>query len=186
VNRQIQKATARGYQIFHEMAYQVAERIAAAYLNGAPEHPWNVVPAATLLRVWKSHAALGVVRDERTLDDIAAVFIDNTLRLSVNTELAAHGSLSTEEALESYDLADRISDPEAFVAWAIDTPAGWRISDGAIAPLTRYAARLIEGPQTDEKMMILDTMLGITHPRSDLASWFVEGGQTTLSRLAMN
>lgn len=184
MNCEIRDASARGFQIFHEMACDVAGQIANAYKDGAPTHPWRVVPAATVLRVWKSHAALGIVRDERQLDEIATVFIDNTIRLSVNTDIAAHGPLSTDEALKSYDIADKINDPDAFVDWAIETPTGWRISDSAIAPLTRYAARLIENPPAAEKLMILDTMLGVTHPRSDLASWYVEGGQRTMSQLA--
>ena len=36
----------------------------------------------------------------------------------------------------------------------------------------------------EEKIVIIDQILNVAHQRSDLASWFIEGGSYSLSKLS--
>lgn len=144
--------------------------------------PWPVVPAARLKRIWSDAAKHGFVRDVRGLEAIERRFVENVVRLMVNTEVAAHGARSSAEVLEDRVEEDEI---EKFVDWAIETPqGGWRISDYGLESLFALAAALNETDRPEDKLVILDAMLNVVHQRSDLASWFVEGGTKTLSDLA--
>lgn len=139
--------------------------------------PWRVVPAARLMRIWTDSAKAGFVRDTKGLARIEEIFVENVLRLSVNTEISGHAPVSPEDVLEGYFEPDEI---EAFVDWAIDTPTGWRISDYGLGSLFELAALAIETNDPEHKLVVLDRMLNVIHPRSDLSSWLVEGGQRTL------
>lgn len=169
---------------FYEDMQYVADRMASEYQSGTPHQPWQLVPAARLVAIWQRAAKLGFVQeqDEAALDEIAERMIENTMRIYINTELAGHMQLSAAQYIERYQL--EIDDVQRFIDWAVDLPTGgWRISDYGLEPLVKYAAELLDTPNSDEKLVIIDKMLNITHQRSDLASWFVEGGRATLNRL---
>lgn len=147
-----------------------------------PVTQWKVVPAARLIRIWQEAAELGVVRDENELLRIADRMIENTLRIAMNNVISGHDTSDPEATMGEYLSPD---EQEAFVDWAIDTETGgWRISDYGIRPLFKLAALLLETHDAMEKIVVIDRMLNVTHPRSDLASWFVEGGSRTLDVLA--
>ena len=172
---------------FFELVGEVALDVSSEFLSGnSPYQPWTVVPAARLIRIWKSAAKEGFVRDEAGLTAIADRMIQNTARLYFNTELAEHGTRSKEDVVMSYGLDDEITSEniEAFVDWTIGMPTGgWRISDYGLDPLVKLAIQLIVEDDSDKKLVLIDRMLNVTHQRSDLASWFVEGGTATLDRL---
>ena len=42
--------------------------------------------------------------------------------------------------------------------------------------LFALASKLLRQNEYDQKLYIIDRILNIVHQRSDLASWFVEGG----------
>lgn len=147
-----------------------------------PIAPWTVVPAGRLIRIWKDAAELGFVRDESGLERIAERVVENVLRISVNNLISGHQVAAPADALEELVEA---SDQEAFVDWAIHTETGgWRISDYGIGPLFKLAALLTETHDPMQKLAVVDRMLNVVHPRSDLASWFVEGGWRTLTELS--
>lgn len=144
--------------------------------------PWKVVPAERLVRVWNDVAELGFVRDERAVEFMAERMVENVLRLAVNNEISGHEAVDPSQAMEG-----RVDpeEQEAFVDWAITTPSGgWRISDHGLSELFVLAALLTETVDHMDKIVVMDRMLNVTHPRSDLASWFVEGGSRTLDLLA--
>ena len=58
------------------------------------------------------------------------------------------------------------------------------ISDYGLKPLTDYMSYLIKTGDTSEKLYTIDKMLNIVHQRSDLSSWFVEGGKSSLNKLS--
>lgn len=152
------------------------------YRSGKSETmKWRTVPAARLTAVWKSAAELGFVRDEKGLDAIAERMIENVMRLAVNTAAAGHTESSVEDVLGEYFEEEEF---EAFVDWAIETPTGWRISDYGLDKLFSYAALLTETADPMDRLTVIDIMLNVVHQRSDLASWFVEGGTMTLSGLS--
>ncbi|NTF23592.1 hypothetical protein G6L37_35045 [Agrobacterium rubi] len=143
--------------------------------------PWRVVSAEKLTSIWQDAAKLGFVRNEKGLLSIRDRFVENFLRLSVNTVIAGHAEYTYEE-----ELAERLGDDatEAFVDWAVNTDGGWRISDYGLDKLFPLCAAASEATDTGDILMLCDLMLNIAHQRSDLAGWFVDGGQRTLSKLA--
>lgn len=171
---------------FFERVGEVAWEMLAEYRRGEPVQPWRVIPAARLEAVWQARARDGFVRDSKGLDAIARRFVDNVARLLINTEVAGHTERSTRQALAGYALDEEIppGDEEAFVDWAIHTPTGgWRISDHALDPLVSIACALCAEPDDEDKLLLVELALQVTHPRSDLAAWFVEGGSLAISRM---
>lgn len=162
-----------------EMLEQVVQEW---HCSGSPTAQWQVVPAARLIRIWKDAAELGFVRDESGLARIAELMVENVLRISVNNLVSGHQPATPEDVLDG--LVEP-ADQEAFVDWAINTETGgWRISDYGIEPLFKLAALLTETNDPMQKLAVVDRMLNVVHPRSDLASWFVEGGSRTLLQLS--
>jgi hypothetical protein len=148
-----------------------------------PIAPWKVVPAGKLLRLWREAATLGFVRDEAAVERIADRLVENVLRIAVNNVISGHCTSSPEDAMDEHLPPE---EQEAFVDWAIGTETGgWRISDYGISALFHLAALLSETHDPMEKIVVMDRMLNVSHPRSDLASWLVEGGTRTLDELAV-
>jgi hypothetical protein len=58
------------------------------------------------------------------------------------------------------------------------------ISDYGLKPLLQFMSQLIGTDDTSQKLYTIDKMLNVVHQRSDLASWFVEGGSNALSKLS--
>lgn len=144
--------------------------------------PWRVVSAARLTKIWEDAARDGFVRDENGLRAIADRFVENVIFISVNTEISGHKEVDGREKLkERFDSEDEI---DAFIDWAIETETGWRISDYAMEDMIDLAALATETESADALLVVVDRMLNLAHQRSDLASWFVEGGTRTLTALA--
>ena len=60
----------------------------------------------------------------------------------------------------------------------------WRLSDYGLKPLHKLLAQLRKEFNPSKKLPILDKILNVVHQRSDIASWFVEGGSAALSQLS--
>ena len=176
------KPSERAMLDIFEKQSEILGEMVSEYLSGQhPALPWKVVPAARLVRIWKDAARDGFVRDEKGLARIEATFVENVVKLMVTTEISGHTNVSPEEALAEYFGPDEI---EAFVEWAIETEGGaWRISDYGLPDLVNLAALVTDAANPSDKLVILDRMLNVAHQRSDLASWFVEGGRRTLYTL---
>ena len=175
----------RARQDFWEMESEMADRMFTEYKSGTPAQPWKVIPAKRIIAIWKNAAKAGFMleRDEKALQQIADLMVENVMRLYINTQLAGHGTDSSEVVFQNLGLDDEIENVEAFVDWCVDYPGGWRISDYGLEDLIKGAIQLLDDPTSDQQLVIIDTMLSVTHQRSDLASWFVEGGTSTLNRL---
>lgn len=74
---------------------------------------------------------------------------------------------------------------EKFFDYGEDTKIGQAyISDYGLRPLEEYLSQLHKTTKAEDKVVIIDKMLNVVHMRSDMASWFVEGGSTSLSQLS--
>lgn len=143
--------------------------------------PWRVVPAERLKRIWTDTAQAGFVRDEKGLFSIKDRLIENFLRLGVNTAVAGHATYTYDD-----ELSDNLEDDEIekFVEWAINCETGWRLTDVGIDRMFPLCAALTEATEAMDVLVLCDLILNVAHQRSDLACWFVAGGQRTLSELA--
>ena len=81
---------------------------------------------------------------------------------------------------------------EEYMKWGKVLPLGdwieadgqWRLSDYGLKPLHKLLVQLRKEFDPSKKLPILDKMLNVVHQRSDIASWFVEGGSSALSQLS--
>jgi hypothetical protein len=51
-------------------------------------------------------------------------------------------------------------------------------------PLMTLVGELRRETKPEDKLVTIDKMLNVVHPRSDMASWFIEGGSSSLSKLS--
>ena len=58
------------------------------------------------------------------------------------------------------------------------------ISDYGLEPLERLLETLLDEEDINKKIPIIDRILEVAHPRSDLAGWLVQGGSAALSQLS--
>jgi len=150
---------------------------------------WEVVPAARLKKIWNDYAKTGMVRDEKGMGDIAWTVQYNIWKIHANTILCGHSEQSPiqfaenvmGENLEEKYGRDVFQDDNSFFD---DDKGAWRLSDYALDPLINAAAKLENAKTAEQQLQAVDFILNIVHARSDLASWFVQGGTATLNSLA--
>lgn len=166
-----------------EVIYEYADALKSGNKNYRQK--WEVVPAARLKKIWNDYAKTGFVRDEKGMEGIAALVLKNIYKLQVNTILCGHEQASparyAEDFLETELPDDYFEQLEHFFD---DDNGAWRISDYAMAPLMGEAHKLEECFDPEQQLQIVDRILNIVHARSDLSSWFVQGGFGTLNSLA--
>jgi hypothetical protein len=61
---------------------------------------------------------------------------------------------------------------------------GGFISDYGLAPLQKLLGQLVRTSDPKDEITTIDKMLNVIHMRSDIASWFVEGGSNALAQLS--
>jgi len=57
------------------------------------------------------------------------------------------------------------------------------ITDYGLTPIMTQASKLYIEDNPIQKVVLIDSILNIAHQRSDLASWFIQGGSRALSDL---
>jgi len=125
---------------------------------------------------------LGFVRDTKGMESIAQTMIQNVHRLAANTYLMGH----TESDPSYYFKDHKINKKEQERFWdnyAIDERGQARISDYGLKPLQELAFQLQKTFKPEKQLQIVDRMFNICHQRSDLPSFFIEGGTQGLNEL---
>lgn len=159
------------------------------YMTSKPgdHQPWTLVPFGRLKKIWEDAARYGFVRDERGLNMVENILEENIMKLDVNTELLGHSSHLPVDDLED----EGYSEEQLREKWNengdvyFEAPNGQlRISDYGLQPLFKHLKSLKQEHDPARKMMYMDMILNVVHQRSDLASWFVEGGSAALSNLS--
>jgi hypothetical protein len=168
---------------FHDRESDTLDDMVDEFLSGRyRRQPWRLVPAARLQRIWRDYSTTGIVRNVKGLEAIVALFINNIVRLSINTDIAGHSTSDPADMLEPRGIDG--DDIDKFVDWAVDIGTGWRISDYGFPRLSRLAALMHEADSPEDMLIYADMVLNTVHQRSNLASWFVQGGIQTLSDLS--
>ena len=166
-----------------DVVWEYAEAMKAG--NPNYRQKWSLVPAARVKKIWNDYAKTGMVRDEKGMENISALIIKNIYKLQTNTILTGHESTNPERFggdIMGEELPDGYF--EQLEHFFDDDNGAWRISDYAMAPLMHEANKLEGTMDAEEQLQIVDRILNIVHARSDLASWFVQGGTKTLNSLA--
>lgn len=155
---------------------------------------WQVVPAARVKKIWNDYAKTGMVRDEKGMDDIAWTILYNIWKIHANTIFCGHTdqnqydfaeSVTGENFLEKYgkDKWDNgCFDWDS--SFFEDDNGQWRLTDFALDKLVNAAIKLEDAKTAEQKLAAVDMVFNIVHARSDLPSWFIQGGTTTLNSLA--
>ena len=104
---------------------------------------------------------------------IQKFFDENYNGDSINDE-DIRGMLYSEMKSKFFDYY--MNDPEGKM--------GGFISDYGLKPLETLLSQLLRANEAEQKLVIIDKMLNVVHQRSDIASWFVEGGARALAQLS--
>jgi hypothetical protein len=155
---------------------------------------WSVIPKRLLIKTWEDFMKYGFVRNKRSVDKMVDIIMYNTAKMRVNNIMAGHESYffdadvleragmgdTTEwsEFSNKYEdvLEDYLSDPNQGHQLAI--------SDYGLPQIEKILNDILGEDDYTKILIGIDKILNIIHMRSDLASYFVEGGSDTLSELS--
>ncbi len=174
---------------YHEKRDNIMRETIREYMTSkaGDRQSWTLVPFGRLKKIWEDAAKYGVVRDEKGLNMIENILEENIIKIDVNNELLGHATYLPTDELED----EGYSEEQLREKWDADgdvyfeAPNGQlRISDYGLQPLQKHLDSLKKQNDPSRKMMYMDMILNVVHQRSDLASWFVEGGSQALSQLS--
>jgi hypothetical protein len=97
----------------------------------------------------------------------------------VNSEKIS--SMSQEELKN--ELMEVLKD-KFYEYYSVDSKGIDIMSDYGLRPLVTLAFELRKADSDSETVVIIDKMLNVVHQRSDMASWFVQGGSNALSQIS--
>jgi len=174
---------------YHEKRDYIMRETIREYMTSkaGDRQSWTLVPFGRLKKIWEDAAKYGVVRDEKGLNMIENILEENVIKIDVNNEILGHAQYLPTDELED----EGYSEEQLKEKYEMDgdvyfeAPNGQlRISDYGLQPLQKHLDSLKKQTDPSRKMMYMDMILNVVHQRSDLASWFVEGGSQALSQLS--
>lgn len=146
---------------------------------------WFPMNISRLSKIWRDYSKFGVVRDERGIDDIIDNFVDKIITIDINTTLMGHSTIDPIDFLNDEGIEDITEeDLERMSDFLVDKNGQLIISDYGLNKLKDLAAKLLDSKPYEEKLLLLDQVLNVVHQRSDLASYFVQGGRVALDNLS--
>lgn len=164
-------------QIWSEITARKTERI-----------KWDVISKSKLTQTWNSFAKFGFVRNESAVDEIAATVISNVAKILVITIILGHTQQDPvqyiNDKMEDFGVRVSSEDIDEFSDFLTDEKGAFLLSDYALDKMVKLAVDIIAAEKSEDKLILIDQLLNLVHQRSDLASWFVEGGSKTLSQLS--
>ena len=145
---------------------------------------WRTIPARLLAKVWLQFGKYNKI-DANDLDKIADQMLTNIARLRASTEMMGHTQYSCREEL--VDLGYEFTDEE-WKEWMPEYLTGmdnsWLISDYGLPKLEKLYDKIFKSDTPEERLYAIDKALNIIHQRSDLSAMFIEGGKSTLMKIA--
>lgn len=156
-------------------------------MNG--RQTWELVPFNLWARVRTEFFSYGHVRSHNALLNIIEVLTDNVLKLVANTDILyyfgggynGYQNPVIGQALQQNDLGEE--EVDIFSHYIDDEQGRPRMSDTAADKLWSNIEDLHKATSLEEQIVTIDHIFDIAHPRSDLASWLIEGGSASLSKL---
>lgn len=166
--------------------YELAMALKASQGKGHVQ--WDKIPAGRLAKIWLDYGRTGVVRDEKGLDKIADMVLENIARLSASTAMMGHTPEDARETLR--DTWELEFTDEEWDDWMPDffTDAqygNWMLSDYGLPKLEAIYPKIVKAETAEDKLQWVDRALNVIHQRSDLANMFVQGGSSTLLKISM-
>ena len=146
--------------------------------------PWRLVPLHRVKKIWADYMRMGFVRDIRGLQLIEDIIIENVRKIHANTIMMGHSQHDPEDILSDNEMVMNETDEHDYGDWATDDRGAWRISDYALSNLVNGTLELMHVKTPEEKLQKIDFILNVVHQRSDIATWFVQGGIAGLDELS--
>jgi hypothetical protein len=171
------------YEWFSDAYSAQLDRVVEEFLSrqAGETQPWSVMPYYLVKKVHDEFMNFGFVHSEKILERLLERVYENVIRLQINTELMEHEAVSIDDVVSSYGLTKE--DFNDYPDWVTDENGSWRISD-QMKPLVSLIMEMHQEKIMENKLVLLNRLLNRVHQRSDLASWFVEGGSHALSQLS--
>ena len=88
--------------------------------------------------------------------------------------------------VDVYDAYCQFLEDKGFWDWLILPDGSGAYSDYGISPLEELISQYTEDSTPEETIVLINKILDVTHQRGDLASAFIEGGQSTLTQISNN
>ena len=177
----------QGYDEYSDIYDQELTNVLEEFItsNGEGRLSWPVVSASKLTAAWISFGKYHHVRNERALDDIANSIVHNIARLDVCTLLLGHTPRDPRVAVEEL-LGGELTgeDYEKLSAFLCNQEGAWLLSDYAFNSLHPLVIKILKAETAEDKLYMIDRVLNVVHQRSDLAQHFIEGGTSTLCKIA--
>jgi hypothetical protein len=148
---------------------------------------WPRIRKAPIKRIWLTFGKIGFLhaRQEALLEGIADRTLTLIARLYACTEICGHTPRCGRESLED-ETQDRFTDEswEHMLMYSLEDERGnWYLSDFAWPKLEPLYDKLFRAKTPDQQLYLVDQVLNVVHQRSDLASYFIEGGSKTLREI---
>lgn len=151
--------------------------------NGDERHPWIPYDLTRAKKIWTDFMKLGFVRDEKGLNKMAENFVEKIATIEAITLLGGHTQINPKDYLEDLEIEYDEETDDKLGTYLLDEHGQWRLSDYALEPLCKLAGKIIEETDPIKKLLLLNQVLNVVHQRSDVASWFIEGGRDSLDEL---
>ena len=154
--------------------------------NGKKHVPWKTISASLLTRVWYQFGKYNKI-NENDLDKIADNILTNIAGLRAANEISGHSTNYhvREEILDICGIEFSEEEWDNLDYDLIETEFGVEIlSDYGAEPLEKIYKLIFNAKTPEEKLYACDKALNVVHQRNDLAALFVEGGSTTLQKIA--
>ena len=171
--------------------FELKDKVLSEFASGKYIHqPWQLIKFSEFKYIWESFIQLGFVQYERRLDNVIEIITENILKIFVNRELCGHSQHDPAEDFEEYGIKETEyktfynKKGIEFGDYIEDKGGAWRFSDYATDKLVKLLEHLRRTSDYNEKIVFVDMILNVIHQRSDLASWFVQGGSKALSKLS--
>jgi hypothetical protein len=148
-------------------------------------YPWTTISLSRAKKIWRDYSKLGIVRDERGINDLAEEIIDKIVKIDAMTILMGHTPTCPKSLIKELELDYDEETDERMCTFLIDEQSGqWRISDYGLDKLQTIAIKLLMTTVPEERLLLIDQVFNVVHQRSDMASWFVKGGRMALEELS--
>lgn len=177
--------------------YTILEEFETDKRDGIKQKQWDLIPAAqykTLLERYVQNPQMARIPDN-IMDRWINIICNNLAAIESITSFAGHSSYFPEddfndffgEEVENFTKYEEYSDyleNIGFFDWCKlpDGSDAW--SDYGIEPMYNILKELSPTSTPEEKLLIINRCLNVTHWRGDLASAFIEGGSKTCETIS--
>lgn len=161
------------------------------FIAGREKVSWSTIKAPRLKKIWLDFGRIGFVRDEKGLNNIKEIMLNNIVKLDLCTMFVGHShedpQIEIDQELEETGDKIDLTDEKTAEKWYwnfFETPSGIEIlSDYGLPKLKELYPSIHRAENSEQLLYAIDKALNVVHQRNDLAAMFIEGGRQTLQEI---